>query len=70
MNLKCQPCLDQAIVAGQDTEGVPEAATLAPALQTFTAGGQQVAAPLVLPVCVECRKKALVTVSKSGLVTA
>ena len=72
MNLKCCPCLDQAIAAGQDTDlaSLPDACTLAPVLQAFAAGGQQVMAAVPLPVCLACRKGMLVTVSKNGLVTA
>jgi hypothetical protein len=69
-NLKCSPCTDQAITDGQEMEGVADAFTLAPVVQVFGVNGQQIAAPLALPVCPDCRKKQLATVSKSGLAIA
>lgn len=70
MELKCSPCTDQAITAAQDLDGLPDAVTLAPVIQVFAVNGQQIAAPVTLPVCLDCRKQQIVTVSKSGLVTA
>ena len=75
MTLKCCPCLDQAIADGHSADSeeaayVPVAATLVTVMQPFTVGGQQIAAPVTMPVCYACRKKQLAPVSKSGLVTA
>lgn len=68
--MKCCPCTDKAITDGQPGTDVPEAATMAPSVQTFTVNGQQIAAPVVLPVCLECRKNQLGVVSRSGLAVA
>lgn len=69
--LKCAPCTDQAITTGTDAGDVPAAYTLAPVVQTFNVGGgQQIAAPIVIPVCWDCRKTQLAPVSRTGLVTA
>ena len=70
MELKCSPCADQAIADGLDLDGLPDAVLLAAVVQAFAVNGQQIAAPVMLPVCLDCRKKQLVTVSKNGLVTA
>ncbi len=70
--LKCAPCTDELITAGgsyPETD-LPDAVTLAPLVQTFNVGGQQIAAPLALPVCFGCREKQLGKVSRPGLVTA
>ena len=69
--LKCCPCTDELITAcGTYVSQVSAAVTLAPLVQAFNAGGQQIMAPLALPVCFACREKQLGRVSKSGLVTA
>ena len=69
--LKCCQCTDDLITGGgTDEASVPDAVTLAPLVQTFTIGGQQIAAPLMVPVCFGCREKQLGRVSKTGLVTA
>lgn len=73
MNLKCSPCTDQAITDGKPAElaaELPDAVTIVPTLQTFVAGGQQIAAPIAMPVCYACRQQQLGKVSKQGLVTA
>lgn len=71
MDLKCAPCTDQRIADGQpDATGIPDALTIVTVVQTFNAGGQQIAAPVMLPVCYACRQKQLGVVSKHGLVTA
>jgi hypothetical protein len=70
--LKCCPCTDELITSGgtyPETD-LPDAVTMAPLLQTFNAGGQQIMAPLALPVCFACREKQLGKVSRNGLVTA
>ena len=69
MDLKCSPCLDARITAGGDA-AVPDAVTLVPVLQSFAVNGQQVVAPVPVPVCMECRRKQLGKVSRAGLVTA
>jgi hypothetical protein len=70
VNLKCAPCTDEAVIKGDRTAyaDIPDAWTLAPVVQTFNMGGQQIAAPLALPVCVACREKQLGKVSKNGLI--
>jgi hypothetical protein len=71
VTLKCCLCTDELITSGgTDESAVPDAFTMAPLLQSFNAGGQQVMAPVTLPVCFACREKQLGKVSKSGLVTA
>jgi hypothetical protein len=73
MELKCCPCTDQLIADGgsyPETD-LPDACTIVPLVQTFDiGGGQQIAAPVALPVCFDCREKQLGKVSKQGLVTA
>lgn len=72
MELKCCPCTDDLITSG-DTypeTAIPDAVTIAPVLQAFIIGGQQVTAPVMLPVCFSCRGKQMGQVSKQGLVTA
>lgn len=68
--MKCCPCIDMAITNDTPTADVPEAVTMAPSIQTFNMGGQQLNAPVVLPVCIDCRKRQMGVVSKTGLVTA
>lgn len=71
MTLKCAPCTDQAISDGQpDQTDIPDAVTIVPIVQTFTVGGQQIAAPVQIPVCYPCRKQQLGAVSRSGLAVA
>lgn len=73
MNLKCAPCTDALITSGRscpEDADLPDAVTIAPTMQTFSVGGQQVAAPIGLPVCFTCREKMLGKVSKTGLLTA
>jgi hypothetical protein len=70
---KCAVCLDGAATAGKPFQlgDVPDAVVLVTVVQTFPlAGGQQMAAPVQMAVCVPCREKQLGTVSKTGLVTA
>lgn len=67
---KCAPHLDQAIMDGQpfDLAAIPDAVVLVTVLNQFPiAGGQQVSAPCLLGVCLECRKQQMGTVSKAGL---
>lgn len=69
----CAPCLDSAITAAEppDPDAVPDAVVLVTVIQMFPApGGQQMAAPALMGVCLACRQKQLGTVSKRGLVTA
>lgn len=69
--LKCNPCTDELITGGgTDQASLPDAVTMAPSLQTFVVGGQQVSVPLALPVCFACREKQLGRVSRKGLITA
>ena len=68
--LKCCPCTDNAIINDTDLDQVPPAVTMAPSLQTFNAGGQQLNAPCTIPVCLDCRRLQLGIVSKTGLITA
>lgn len=69
MNLKCALCTDRAITAGATApDSLPDAITLAPVVQEFSIGGQQIAAPLMVPVCYGCREQQLGRVSKTGLV--
>ena len=58
------------ITDGTGTEDVPAAFTMAPILQTFTVQGRDVAAPCVVPVCLDCRKRQMGVVSKTGLAVA
>ena len=71
-SLKCLPCTDDLIASGrsypEDAE-LPAADTMAPLVQTFTAAGQQIMAPLMVPVCFTCRRKQLAPLSKTGLIT-
>lgn len=68
--LKCCPCTDDAIINSTPIKDVPAAVTMAPSAQMFTINGQQVMAPVVLPVCAPCRKNQLGIASKTGLVVA
>lgn len=72
MDLKCSPCLDARLSGpdGGDAVPVPDAVTIVPLLQSFAVNGQQIVAPVPVPVCTECRRKQLGAVSRSGLVTA
>jgi hypothetical protein len=71
MTLKCCPCTDKAITDGQpDQADVANAVTIVTVMQSFNAGGQQMAAPVTMPVCYACRQQQLGKVSKHGLVTA
>lgn len=67
IGLRCCPCLDKAIKDGTDPEDVAAAITMAPSMQTFTMGGQQLNAPCTIPVCVDCRKRQMGAVSRTGL---
>ena len=70
---KCVPCLDAAIKAGEPPglESVPDAVVLVTLVQQFNlGGGQKMAAPCLVAVCLDCRKQQVGTVSKTGLVTA
>jgi hypothetical protein len=70
---KCAPCLDAAITSSEPggLESVSDAVVLTTVVQVFPmAGGQQMAAPVLMPVCLPCRKQQLGAVSKTGLVTA
>jgi hypothetical protein len=70
MDLKCAPCTDRLIAdGGSDTDLLPPAVTIVTVLQTFAANGQQIAGPVMMPVCIACRQKQIGTVSKTGLVT-
>lgn len=68
--LRCCPCTDKAIADGTPLEDVPEAFTMAPSMQVFTMGAQQVSAPCTIPVCADCRKRQMGAVSKTGLTVA
>ena len=68
--LRCCPCTDRAIRDDTPLEDVPGAFTMAPSMQTFTMGGQQLNAPCTIPVCADCRKRQMGTVSKTGLTVA
>lgn len=68
--LKCCPHTDEAITNGTPVDDVPAAVTMAPSVQTFTVNGQQIAAPVVLPVCAGCRQRQLGPASKTGLMVA
>ena len=68
--LKCCPCTDRCITDGGEPVAIPEAWTLAPVMQTFAMGGQQVIGVVNMPVCYQCRTKQLAPLSKTGLVTA
>ena len=70
MELMCCPCTDQNITDGGDPDDIPAAITLAPVMQAFAMGGQQVVGVVPMPVCYDCRTKQLAPVSKTGLVTA
>jgi uncharacterized membrane protein len=70
---KCAPCLDRAITSGKPPglESVPDAVVLVTVVQQFNlGGGQQMAAPCLVAVCLSCRRQQLGMVSKTGLVTA
>lgn len=70
-NLKCVLCTDALITSGRsypEDADLPDAVTMAPLLQTFSMGGQQVTAPVTLPVCFGCREEQLGKVSKNGLI--
>ena len=67
---KCGPCLDAAITKGDpfDLGEVADGIVMIAMVQTFSlGGGQQLAAPCLVAACLECRKKQLGTVSKTGL---
>ena len=66
---KCVLHTDKMIVAGGDPDpaGLPDAVTWAPVMQKFTFEGQPVVAPVVLPVCYDCRSAQVASVSRSGL---
>ena len=68
--MKCCPCTDNAILEDTPLDDVPEAVTMAPSVQQFTMPGQQIMAPVVLPVCAACRKRQMGVVSKTGLAVA
>jgi hypothetical protein len=73
--LKCCPCLDEAISSRAargpiDLSKVPDAITMAPSMQVFSGGGQSIAAPVVLPVCLACRINQTGMMSKAGLTIA
>ena len=70
IGLRCCPCTDKAITDDTGTDDVPAAFTMAPILQTFTVQGRDVAAPCVVPVCLDCRKRQMGAVSKTGLAVA
>ena len=70
---KCTPCLDAAITGSDPAglESVPDAVVLVTLIQQFAlGGGQKMAAPCLVAVCLDCRKQQLGAVSKTGLVTA
>lgn len=73
---KCAPCLDKAITGPSPGQmvplGVPDAVVLVTVIQQFSGAvpGQQVAAPCLMAVCLDCRKAQLGTVSKKGLLLA
>lgn len=75
--MKCIICLDGRLTAAGNGKArapgwldeVPDAVCRAPILQSFQAGGQQIAAPVMLDVCVACREAQLKPLSKSGLIT-
>lgn len=69
-DLNCCPCTDDAIINSTPIKDVPAAVTMAPSAQMFTINGQQIMAPVVLPVCAPCRKNQLGIASKTGLVVA
>ena len=67
---KCTSCLDGAITKGEpfDIEEIADAVVLIALVQTFSlGGGQQLVAPCLAAVCLNCRKKQLGTISKTGL---
>ena len=71
--MKCAICLDAAITAGEPLvlDGVPDAVVRTTVVQTFPMpGGQQLAAPVQMDVCLSCRQAQLGTVSKTGLALA
>jgi hypothetical protein len=68
VGLRCCPCTDNAITNDTAIEDVPPAITMAPSIQTFTIGGQEVRAPVTIPVCLDCRKRQMGIVSKTGLI--
>ena len=70
LGLRCCPCTDNAIINDTPLDDVPAAFTMAPSVQTFTANGQTIMAPVVLPVCIDCRKRQMGVVSKTGLMVS
>ena len=69
LGLKCCPCTDNSLTKGKPgLDDIPPAFTMAPSVQTFTIGGNDVMAPCVIPLCVDCRRKQLGVVSKTGLI--
>lgn len=68
--LKCCPCLDNLLTGAKNAGKVADAVTMAPSVQQFTINGQQVAMPVVLPVCEACRRRQLGIASKNGLFVA
>jgi hypothetical protein len=70
--VKCVICADEKIreSGGQldfDASDLPDAVVTAPAVQQFTAGGQPMWVPVVIEVCLPCRKSQLGLVSRTGL---
>lgn len=68
--LRCCPCTDNALTNDTPLADVPVAITMAPSVQQFTMPGQQIMAPVVLPVCADCRKRQMGVVSKTGLMVS
>ena len=69
LGLKCCPCTDNSLTKGKpELDDIPPAFTMAPSVQTFTIQGNDVMAPCVIPLCVDCRRKQLGVVSKTGLI--
>ena len=68
--MKCSLCLDAALQNETPVQDVPEAAAMVAVMQAFTLNGQQIAAPVPLLVCADCRKRQLGVVSKTGLIAA
>jgi len=71
---KCIICTDNELAnpangRQPDLDAIPDAVVRAPVLQAFNQGGQQVVAPVMLDVCLTCRKNQLKPLSKSGLIT-
>ena len=71
MTLKCCMCVDKHITDGGSypDPAIADACTIVPVVQTFNVGGQQIAAPVSMPVCYGHREEQLGKVSKAGLVT-